>query len=171
MYNPPFLSLMPFEGGKGDFWLPSRLVNLYPLPLPFQSLGCILEKNPPPRTVLAFISFFTFRYRWFQKPISSYDSVLLERTVLCLFRSFFRPHTTSFQCKWRVFSCAGFSVVGGLDWLNVFILTRVCKWFLSPPPDSLLSSFFSFFFLPFLFLSSSFPSSTALPSSGSQDSN
>ena len=70
------------------FWLRSRLVNPHPLPLPFQSLGCLLEKNPPPHSVLAFIIFCTFRYDWFQKPISEYDSVMLERAVLNLFRSF-----------------------------------------------------------------------------------
>ena len=68
MYNPPYLSLMPFEGGKGDF-LASITSSQVLSSLPLQSLGYILEGNPPPHTVQAFIIFFTFRYSWFQKPI------------------------------------------------------------------------------------------------------
>lgn len=162
---------MPLEGGKKViFWLHSRLVSLYPLPLPFQSLGCILGKNPPPHTTLAFIIFFTVRYYWFQKAISTYDSVMLGRMVLCVFRSFSGLCTQASKCLCSflcMFYWASFSIVGYLSWLKVFILTRAPTWF---DPTPWLLPFLCRFLSAFSpFLSSSIPSTTALPTSDDQD--
>lgn len=98
MQLPPFLSLLPFEGGKGDFLAP--LTSSQPLssPSPFSISRVYFGEKSTPHTVLAFIIFSTFRYYWFQKPISTYDSDMLERTVL-YFKIFFRLHLQASKCR------------------------------------------------------------------------
>lgn len=115
---------------------------------PFSTSRVYFGEKSTPHTILTFTIFFTFRYYWFQKPIPTYDSVMLG--LLCLFRSFSDPTHKILSVDER---CAPFFVcfTSYLSWLKALILPQVSKLFSPPPPFFLFVSSFAPFSFPFSF--------------------
>lgn len=148
--------------GGSDFVFGSpHVLSILILSSPFSTSRVYFGEKSTSHTILTFTIFFTFRYYWFQKPIPTYDSVILGQH--CLFRSFSDLTHKILSAGER---CAPFFVcfTSYLSWLKALILPQVSKRF-SPPSFFFVPFFLLSFFLPFLF--SSFLSSTALPASDS----
>lgn len=86
------------RGKKGDFLAPLKSSQPLSSPSPFSVSRVYFGEKSTLHTTLAFIIFFTVRYYWFQKAISTYDSVMLGRMVLCVFRSFSGLCTQASKC-------------------------------------------------------------------------